>query len=42
MPVVKAAPFLQFEYAPEIAPFVAELNPVMSVALGLGMKPFLH
>lgn len=41
MPVVKAAPFLQFEYAPEIGPLVAELNPVMSIALGLGMKEFI-
>ncbi len=41
MPVVKATPFLRFEYAPEISPLVAELNPVMSVALGLGMKEFV-
>lgn len=41
VPVVKAAPFLQFEYASEIEPLVAELNPVMSVALGLGMKEFI-
>jgi type IV pilus assembly protein PilM len=41
MPVVKAAPFLHFEYAPEIEPLVAELNPMMSVALGLGLKEFL-
>jgi type IV pilus assembly protein PilM len=40
MPVAKAAPFLQFEYAPELAPLVAELNPTMSVALGLGLKEF--
>ncbi len=40
VPAVKAAPFLQFEYASELAPIVAELNPVMSVALGLAMKPF--
>lgn len=40
MPIVKAAPFSQFEYAPELAPVVAELNPVMSVALGLGLKEF--
>ncbi|HEX4104206.1 MAG TPA: type IV pilus assembly protein PilM [Candidatus Paceibacterota bacterium] len=41
MPVVKAAPFVQFEYAAELAPLVAELNPVMTVALGLGIKSFL-
>ncbi len=41
LPVVKAAPFLRFEYASEIEPLVAELNPVMSVALGLGMKEFI-
>lgn len=41
VPVAKAAPFLRFEYAPEIAPLVAELNPVMSVALGLGLKEFI-
>jgi len=38
VPVVKAAPFMKFEYPPEIQPFVPELNSVMSVALGLGMK----
>lgn len=37
-PVVKANPFANFEYAPAIQPLVPELNPVMSVALGLGMK----
>ncbi|MGC9968164.1 MAG: type IV pilus assembly protein PilM [Minisyncoccia bacterium] len=41
MPIVKATPFLRFEYAPEIAPLVAELNPVMSIALGLGLKEFI-
>jgi type IV pilus assembly protein PilM len=40
IPVVKAAPFLKFEHPSEIEPFVPELNPVMSVALGLGMKEF--
>lgn len=38
LPVVKAAPFARFEYPSEIVPFVPELNPLMSVALGLGMK----
>lgn len=41
MPVIRAAPFTSFEYSPEIGPLVAELNPVMSVALGLGMKEFI-
>lgn len=41
MPVVKAAPFLSFEYAAELAPIVAELNPTMTVALGLGVKSLL-
>jgi type IV pilus assembly protein PilM len=40
MPVVKATPFLHFDYAEGISPLVAELNPVMTVALGLGMKAF--
>jgi type IV pilus assembly protein PilM len=38
MPVVKAAPFLKFEHPSEIEPFIPELNPIMSVGLGLGMK----
>lgn len=41
VPVVKAAPFLKFECPPEIQPFIPELNPVMSIALGLGMKEFM-
>ena len=41
-PIIKANPFASFEYAPEIQPLVSELNPVMSVALGLGMKEFLE
>lgn len=40
-PVVKAAPFLKFQYSPEIEPFVPELNPIMAVGLGLGMKEFM-
>lgn len=40
VPVVKAAPFLKFEHPSEIEPFIPELNPIMSVALGLGMKEF--
>lgn len=41
VPVVKAAPFLKFEYPASIEAFIPELNPVMSVALGLGMKEFV-
>lgn len=41
IPAMRAAPFLQFEYAPELGPLVTELNPVMSVALSLGMKEFI-
>jgi type IV pilus assembly protein PilM len=40
LPVVRSSPFTRFEYAPEMEPLVAELNPVMSVALGLAMKQF--
>lgn len=40
IPVVKAAPFAKFEYPDEILPFVPELNPLLTVALGLGMKEF--
>ncbi len=40
LPVVRSSPFVRFEYAPEIEPLVAELNPVMSVALGLAIKQF--
>lgn len=41
LPVIKANPFAGFEYAPAMEPLVSELNPVMSVALGLGMKEFV-
>lgn len=40
VPAAKVTPFLRFEYPPEIEPLVVELNPVMSVALGLAMKQF--
>lgn len=40
IPVVKAMPSVRFEYPPALEPILAELNPVMSVALGLGMKEF--
>ncbi len=35
VPVVKATPFTQFEYPQDMTPMLAELNPLMSVALGL-------
>ena len=38
VPVVRAAPFLKFDRPAEIEPFVPELNPIMSVGLGLGLK----
>jgi Tfp pilus assembly PilM family ATPase len=41
VPIVKATPFLRCEYAQEISPLLGELNPVMSVALGLGIKELL-
>jgi len=40
MPVVKAAPFTRFEYDPSLEELVPELNPVMSVALGLGLREY--
>jgi type IV pilus assembly protein PilM len=41
LPVVKAAPFARFEYPAEIEPAVGELNPVMSVAMGLALREFV-
>jgi len=38
IPIVKANPFLRYSYPAEIAPVIPELNPIMSVALGLGLK----
>ncbi len=40
IPVVKASPFLRFEYPPQLAPFVSELNPFFSVALGLALREY--
>jgi len=40
MKAEKAAPFSSFEYDPLIEPLVRELNPLMSVALGLGLSQF--
>lgn len=39
-PVVKASPFARFEYPEIISPIVNELNPSLSVALGLALKEF--
>lgn len=38
---VKASPFLKFEYRENLEPIVPELNPIMSVALGLALKEFI-
>lgn len=38
VPVVKANSFARFAYPVELEPVVSELNPLMSVALGLGLK----
>lgn len=40
VPVVKAAPFLKFEYPGSIEPFLGEINPIFSTALGLTMREF--
>ncbi|MEK7187819.1 MAG: type IV pilus assembly protein PilM [Patescibacteria group bacterium] len=37
-PTVKASPFLRFEYPPLMEPLIPQLNPLFTVALGLGMK----
>ena len=41
IPVIKASPFLKFEYPPSIEPLVAEVGPILSVALGLTLKEFI-
>ncbi len=41
VPVVKTAPFSRFEYPQDITPFIPDLNPRLTVALGLGMKEFI-
>lgn len=38
VPTVKAAPFAKFEYRLDLEPLVGELNPLLSVALGLTLK----
>ncbi len=40
IPTIKAAPFSRFEYTPAIEPLVGELNPLLSVALGLTLSKF--
>ena len=40
VPIVKAAPFAQFEYPQDMTPMLSELNPLMSVALGLVLRRF--
>lgn len=40
MPAVKAVPFSKFEYPPTIEPLVKELNPFLSVSLGLALREF--
>lgn len=37
IPVVKATPFLRFEYPPLLEPLAPELNPTLAVALGLAL-----
>jgi len=38
VPVVKAAPFLRFEYPSVVEPLVPELNSTLAVALGLALR----
>ncbi|MEK7195195.1 MAG: type IV pilus assembly protein PilM [Patescibacteria group bacterium] len=40
VPIVKAAPFEKFEYPPSMSGLIPELNPIMSVALGLVLREF--
>lgn len=40
VPVIRAAPFVRFEYPSALEPVVNELNSTMSVALGLAQKEF--
>jgi type IV pilus assembly protein PilM len=41
IPTVKIAPFSRFSYPPAMEPLTSELNAVMPIALGLGIKEFL-
>lgn len=40
VPTAKSAPFLRFERPAEMEPFIAELSPALSVALGLTLGEF--
>ena len=40
LPTVRATPFLKFEYPKALEPAIQELNPTMSVALGLALQEF--
>lgn len=40
IPAVKAAPFSRVEYPATVEPLVGELNPMMSIALGLTLREF--
>ena len=40
MPAVKASPLARFEYPASLEPLLPELNPEMSVALGLVLREF--
>lgn len=41
LPVVKASPLSRFEYPASVEPLVGELNPLLSVALGLAERAFV-
>ncbi len=41
IPTVRIAPISRFAYPLEMEPLVNELNPVLAIALGLGIKEFL-
>ncbi len=40
-PVIKASPFTKFEYPSVVEPLLSELNPTLTVALGLALKEFI-
>lgn len=42
IPAVKAAPLIRFEYPSAVEPLAGELNPLLSVALGLTLKEFIN
>lgn len=41
IPTVRITPFSRFSYPPAMEPLIPELNAVMPIALGLGIKEFL-